>query len=67
MRHRGDGEAVGNGGAVVEGVGLEDGVHGDSLWQRFGLFVKDIWIIGRFGCFFKANTMAATMEKQPAL
>ena len=29
--HGGDGEAVGNGGAVVEGVGLENGVHGGFL------------------------------------
>ena len=39
VRHGGDGEAVGNGGAVVEGVGLEDGVHFVSfLMERVDAF-----------------------------
>ena len=40
VRHGGNGEAVGNGGTVVEGVGLEDGVHFVSfLMERVDAFL----------------------------
>jgi len=40
VRHGGDGEAVGNGDAVVESVGLEDGVHFVSfLMERVDAFL----------------------------
>ena len=40
VRHGGDGETVENGGTVVEGVGLEDGVHFVSfLMERVDAFL----------------------------